>query len=268
MDRGSSTQDLNKNSAQDLNKGSAQDMTKQDSSLGSTQVVGQIKNIDHSQNALTIDQNGKQQDLKLSGNPTVFMNGRLGSLSDLKEGQQVRAAYEERDGQKNLRWIEVTPSGKSDMQKSIPEKSGSEKSGVDKNDTSVGADQGNIDDSSVGNSNLGAPSSKSGSSDTKQGSSDKAGITAVMGTIVSVDQSKNQFVLSQGTQQWTLNLKDDSQIYQNGQLGSLTDLKEGQQVRASLDPAKKSATRIDIISSAKQDNTKSGTKSNSGAVPY
>jgi Cu/Ag efflux protein CusF len=81
------------------------------SSFGANQVVGKIKSVNRSTKEVTIDQAGEVQKLKLSDNATVFTNGRLGAFEDLREGQQVRAAYEERGGQKTLRWIEVTPTG-------------------------------------------------------------------------------------------------------------------------------------------------------------
>jgi Cu/Ag efflux protein CusF len=93
--------------------------SKAGSSFGANQIVGQIKTVNRSTKEIAIDQAGKQQSLKLSENATVFTNGRLGSFEDLKEGQQVRAAYEERGGQKTLRWIEVMPTGAGSSQQGI-----------------------------------------------------------------------------------------------------------------------------------------------------
>src|SRR6185437_4841705 len=77
-------------------------------SFAANRLTGRIQQIDKTQHQLTIAQAGKTQSLKFGDNSTIFYEGRLGSIDDLKEGQEVRAAYEERDGQKNLRWLDVT----------------------------------------------------------------------------------------------------------------------------------------------------------------
>jgi Cu/Ag efflux protein CusF len=87
---------------------SSQETMKPGASFAANQIAGQIMTVDKARKEVTIDQRGKTLDLKLTESATVFVNGRLGSLEDLKEGQQVRAAFEERGGQRNLRWIEVT----------------------------------------------------------------------------------------------------------------------------------------------------------------
>ena len=96
--------------AQDATPGKSNTITsKPGAGFGANQLVGQITSLDTDAKTIAIDQAGQTLELKLPENATVFVNGRLGSFTDLREGQQVRAAFEERQGQKSLRWIEVKP---------------------------------------------------------------------------------------------------------------------------------------------------------------
>lgn len=77
--------------------------------FSSARMNGEIRGIDKQARTITIDQSGRLQTLRVDDRSTVFLEGRLGSLDDLREGQQVRAAYEERGTERSLRWIEVNP---------------------------------------------------------------------------------------------------------------------------------------------------------------
>ena len=77
--------------------------------FSSARMSGEIRGVDKQARTITIDEAGRLQTLRVDDRSTVFLEGRLGSLEDLREGQQVRAAYEERGTERSLRWIEVNP---------------------------------------------------------------------------------------------------------------------------------------------------------------
>lgn len=246
--------------ATSTNKGSAtsQENMKPGSSFAANQLTGQIKSIDKSQKSITIDQSGKQQSLKLTDNATVFMNGRLASLDDLKEGQQVRAAYEDRGGQKSLRWIEVTPAGGSTG--SMKNDTGMhDQSGAMKNDQSgsMKNSTGMHDQSDTNETGSGSIGSSTGASSGKIGSTANVPSSTVVGTVLAIDSDKDEVTLGQGTQKWKLSLRDDASIMMNGEKATTRDIKEGAQVRASLDSSKKAITKLEILSSGtgKSDST-------------
>ena len=116
------------------------------SSFAANQVAGRVTSVNRSSKQLTIDEAGQQKEMKIPDNVTVFVNGRLGSIDDLREGQEVRAAYEERSGQKSLRWIEVKPvtNNKADQKQGAATEDAKTDSPVaapsgDKNDTTKAA---------------------------------------------------------------------------------------------------------------------------------
>jgi hypothetical protein len=80
-----------------------------DKSFAANQVLGRIQSLGSRHETVTLDVGGTDQRYQLGSQTTVFVEGRLGSAQDLKEGQQVRAAFEAQDGTKTIRWIEVTP---------------------------------------------------------------------------------------------------------------------------------------------------------------
>lgn len=70
---------------------------------------GRITSVDSDEGAVVIAPADREEQVNASiarGVP-VFVGGRLADRTALKEGQQVRASYEERDGNTRLRWIEV-----------------------------------------------------------------------------------------------------------------------------------------------------------------
>jgi hypothetical protein len=128
--------------------------------------------------------------------------------------------------------------------------------------SSTGSSSGSPDPSSSsgGSSGLGSgstgssssPGSSSGSSGSMGSDSSSAGGT---GSSASSDMSGKSHVMGtvdkfdQGTHQLSLQLKVDSttRVMKNGQKASLSDIKEGDQVRASLDSTGQ-VQRIDIMS--------------------
>jgi len=78
-------------------------------SFVSNQLVGQIKTVEPRKQSITVSVNGHDQSYAMGNSTTVFVEGRLGALQDLKAGQDVRAAFDNHNGQRSIRWIEVTP---------------------------------------------------------------------------------------------------------------------------------------------------------------
>jgi Cu/Ag efflux protein CusF len=173
-------------------------------SFGANQINGQVQAFEPMQKKITIDQSGKKQELKLTDDTTVFVDGRLGSVMDLKEGQEVRAAFENRDGGKSLRWIEVTP------------KTNAKVSATDK---------------------------------------------PFFGHIASIDREAKKVTITHGDDQKVLEITGSTKILGMGKQAKFDDLKEGQEVRASLgsrDAAKEKvetypATDLEILSSPTPD---------------
>jgi hypothetical protein len=89
---------------------------------GARQAVGELRAIDREAHTVTIDEAGELRTYRMDDRSTVFLEGRLGSLGDLAEGQQVRAAWEERGTERSVRWLEVNPPDR--RRGSAPEPSG------------------------------------------------------------------------------------------------------------------------------------------------
>jgi len=73
------------------------------------QASGTIRTLDKRTRVLTLESAGRTHELKVPETATVFVDGRIGAWQDLKEGQKVRAAWEEKHGANDVRWIEVRP---------------------------------------------------------------------------------------------------------------------------------------------------------------
>jgi len=200
-----------------------------DSTYMSNQLVGNIQKIDKSNKSITIDQAGQPQDMKYTDSATVFMNGRLGGFTDLQEGQQVRAAFDEKNGTKTLRWIEVTPKG-SAMQ---PSGKPSHDSGT--NDMK-GSDQGAMPEKgSPGDVDEHAMKGDSAKDDSMKGAAmtDEAKKNAITGKVVKTGADK--LTLEQNGFRWTIDLKKNAPIFIDDEQSSLKVLREGQQVRAAME---------------------------------
>jgi Cu/Ag efflux protein CusF len=183
--------------------------------FASNQVSGEISHIDKSAKEVTVKSGPQEQTLKMGDNATVFLEGRLGSFEDLKEGQQVRAAYEPREDAKSLRWIEVNP-----------------------------------------------PGGTTTKSESKTGAHDEAHANQITGKVVSIDTATRQVVLDHEGRQWTLDVTNNAPVYIEGRKATLGEIREGQQVRASLDPEKttKTAIRLETVPTAKAPVKKGGQK--------
>ncbi len=171
--------------------------------FAANQIVGHVDAMDPAKNTITITRPGRNGVYRLTAATTVFVDGRLGELQDLKPGQDVRAAFENREGELTVRWIEVAPPGTF---------------------LNTGAAQ--------------------------RTSSKDVPARQVEGKVTSVGASQAQVLDSSG-RSTTIRLNDSTQVLQGGQPRSIADLKQGADVRATLDNTGSSATRIDILQDAR-----------------
>lgn len=72
-------------------------------------VFGALRTLRRSPSVVVVEPSdrGERLTLEATDGTAIFVEGRLGSFEDLREGQQVRAAFDEREGRRVLRWIEV-----------------------------------------------------------------------------------------------------------------------------------------------------------------
>jgi hypothetical protein len=72
---------------------------------------GTVKDVNKDRNQLTLGTSRESSFLlQLDKATTVFVEGRIGALTDIKPGQDVRASYEATQGTNRAQWIEVSKS--------------------------------------------------------------------------------------------------------------------------------------------------------------
>ena len=73
------------------------------------EATGRIRAIDKDRNQLTIAPGEKQEavNLVIDRTTTIFVDGRIGKLDDVREGNEVRASYELKQGSNRAQWIEI-----------------------------------------------------------------------------------------------------------------------------------------------------------------
>jgi hypothetical protein len=76
----------------------------------------------------------------------------------------------------------------------------------------------------------------------------------VIGRVALVDKEAREIAIDSGDATTQVKLSEDAQILINGEKGDLDDVKQGQEVRASLDqlPEGPAATRVEVTSKAKE----------------
>lgn len=77
----------------------------------SKQVSGEIQQWDPQTGQLVLAAEDDRTTLEMSDASTVFIDGRLGQATELSPGQSARAAFQEKDGVRVVRWIEVLGAG-------------------------------------------------------------------------------------------------------------------------------------------------------------
>jgi len=106
--------------------------------------------------------------------------------------------------------------------------------------SSTGSSGSSGSSGSMGGSS-GSAGGPSSSSETPSGSAASASRQQITGKVEKVDQTKNQLSLQ-------LKVSDTTQVMKDGQKASLSDIKEGDQVRASFSSTGQ-VQRIDVMSS-------------------
>jgi cold shock CspA family protein len=76
----------------------------------------------------------------------------------------------------------------------------------------------------------------------------------VTGRVALVDEEAREIAIDSGDATTQVKVAEDAQILINGEKGDLDDVKQGQEVRASLDaqPEGPQATRVEVTSKAKE----------------
>lgn len=70
------------------------------------EVEGEVRAV-KSNEVLVVGRDGSEVRLETEKDTTVFVDGGVGGLADLREGVPVRASFEEQDGKRVIHWIEV-----------------------------------------------------------------------------------------------------------------------------------------------------------------
>jgi hypothetical protein len=93
---------------------------------------------------------------------------------------------------------------------------------------------------------------------------DSGGLRQVTGQVAKVDQTANSITLDQASGGLTLTVDQNTKIQRNGKPAmGLTGIREGEQVRASFDPASNRADSIEVMS--RRHRGKRGSTSSTGA---
>jgi hypothetical protein len=118
--------------------------------------------------------------------------------------------------------------------------------------------------SSYGQSgNADASMGQTGTSGSASSARDSGGLRQVTGQVAKVDQTANSITLDQASGGLTLTVDQNTKIQRNGKAAmGLTGIHEGEQVRASFDPASNRADSIEVTS--RKHRGKRGTTSSTG----
>lgn len=85
------------------------DDTAQARDLGLREARGSIQDVDKERNRVTVEPTkGSALTLQVDRTTTIFIDGRTGSLDEIRAGSEVRASYELRQGSNRAQWIEVS----------------------------------------------------------------------------------------------------------------------------------------------------------------
>ncbi|MGC4113649.1 MAG: hypothetical protein QM765_03090 [Myxococcales bacterium] len=76
---------------------------------GLREARGAVGQVDKDRNRVTLEQNkGSALTLQVDKTTTIFIDGRTGTLDEIKAGAEVRASYETKQGANKAQWIEVS----------------------------------------------------------------------------------------------------------------------------------------------------------------
>ena len=75
---------------------------------GLREARGAVNQVDKDKNRVTVEQSkGSPLTLQVDKTTTIFIDGRTGTLDEIKAGAEVRASYETKQGANKAQWIEV-----------------------------------------------------------------------------------------------------------------------------------------------------------------
>ena len=72
------------------------------------EAAGLVQAIDRDRNQLTVNVKALPVTLQIDKTTTIFVNGRTGTLDDVREGTTVRASYALKKGCNHAQWIEIS----------------------------------------------------------------------------------------------------------------------------------------------------------------
>ena len=76
---------------------------------GLREARGAVNQVDKDKNRVTLRApKGEPITLQVDKNTTIFIDGRTGTLDEIKAGADVRASYETKAGANKAQWIEVS----------------------------------------------------------------------------------------------------------------------------------------------------------------
>ncbi|HEY3445937.1 MAG TPA: hypothetical protein VGK67_06200 [Myxococcales bacterium] len=76
---------------------------------GLREARGAVNQVDKDKNRVTVEQGkGSALTLQVDKTTTIFIDGRTGTLDEIKAGAEVRASYETKQGANKAQWIEVS----------------------------------------------------------------------------------------------------------------------------------------------------------------
>jgi hypothetical protein len=116
----------------------------------------------------------------------------------------------------------------------------------------------------TGSGSMGQP----GTSGSGSASGDTGNLRQVTGQVAKVDQTANSITLDQASGGLTLTVDQNTKVQRNGKATmGLTGIREGEQVRASFDPASNRADSIEVMSRRHRGKRGSSAAGQTGTTP-
>jgi hypothetical protein len=116
----------------------------------------------------------------------------------------------------------------------------------------------------TGSGSMGQP----GTSGSGSASGDTGNLRQVTGQVAKVDQTANSITLDQASGGLTLTVDQNTKVQRNGKaIMGLTGIREGEQVRASFDPASNRADSIEVMSRRHRGKRGSSAAGQTGTTP-
>jgi hypothetical protein len=122
--------------------------------------------------------------------------------------------------------------------------------------------------STYGQTGSGTGSTGQAGTSSGSASSDTGNLRQVTGQVAKVDQTANSITLDQASGGLTLTVDQNTKVQRNGKaIMGLTGIREGEQVRASFDPASNRADSIEVMSRRHRGKRGSSAAGQTGTTP-